>query len=258
MGLELDYTVVGDGPPILILHGLFGSARNWSSFAKGLAETHRVYVLDLRNHGNSPWSPAMSYREMAEDVRDFMVRHGLAGAAVLGHSMGGKTAMVLALHHGDLVGALSVVDIAPVAYGHTHLPFIEAMAAVDLTSATRRSQVDEHLKPAIEEPMLRSFLLQNLVTKDGALAWRINLAALAANMDALIGFPAETDGRSYGGPTLFAAGANSDYLRSDHHEAIQQLFPAAEIHVIPEAGHWVHAEQPEALHARVKTFLEAV
>jgi pimeloyl-ACP methyl ester carboxylesterase len=258
MSLELDYTVVGAGPPIVILHGLFGSARNWSSFAKSLAETHRVYALDLRNHGASPWSPAMSYREMAEDVRDFMARHGLAGAAVLGHSMGGKTAMVLALDHGDMVGALCVVDIAPVPYGHTHLPFIAAMQAVDLTIATRRSQVDEQLKPSIEEPMLRSFLLQNLVTTQGALAWRINLAALAANMDALTGFPAGIEGQDYGGPTLFVVGVNSEYVLSDHHGTIQQLFPAAEIHVIPEAGHWVHAEQPEALRARVKTFLEAM
>jgi pimeloyl-ACP methyl ester carboxylesterase len=258
MSLELEYTVVGEGSPIVILHGLFGSARNWASFAKSLAATHRVYALDLRNHGNSPWSSAMSYREMAEDVHDFIVRHGLAGAAVLGHSMGGKTAMVLALHHGDLVGALCVVDIAPVAYDHTHQPFIAAMQAVDLTAATRRSQVDEQLKPAIEETMLRSFLLQNLITREGALAWRINLAALAANMAALTGFPAEIEGQAYGGPSLFTVGANSEYVLSDHHEAIQQLFPAAEIHVIPEAGHWVHAEQPDALRTRVKTFLETM
>ena len=255
MSLELEYTVVGEGPPILILHGLFGSARNWSSFAKSLAETHRVYALDLRNHGTSPWSSVMSYREMAEDVRDFMARHGVAGAAVLGHSMGGKTAMLLALLHGDAVGALCVVDIAPVPYGHTHLPFIEAMQAVDLSGVTRRSQANEQLKSSIEDPMLRNFLLQNLMTKDGALAWRINLAALAANMDALIGFPTETEGRSYNGPTLFAAGAESDYVRPDHHEAITRLFPAAEIHVIPNAGHWVHAEQPAALCARVESFL---
>ena len=255
MSLELEHTVVGQGPPLLILHGLFGSARNWSSFARSLAETHRVYALDLRNHGSSPWSSAMSYREMAEDVRDFMARHGLSGAAVLGHSMGGKTAMVLALHHGDAVGALCVVDIAPVPYGHTHLPFIAAMQAVDLSGVTRRSQVNEHLKSSIEDPMLRNFLLQNLVLTAGALAWRINLAALAANMDALIGFPTEIEGQSYGGPALFAAGAKSDYLLPDHHGTIRRLFPAAEIHVIPDAGHWVHAEQPEALRARVVAFL---
>jgi esterase len=258
MSLELEYTVVGEGPPIVILHGLFGSARNWSSFAKSLAETHQVYALDLRNHGTSPWSPAMSYREMAEDVRGFMVRHDLAGAAVLGHSMGGKTAMVLALDHGDMVGALCVVDIAPVAYGHTHLPFIEAMRAVDLGGATRRSQVNEQLKSAIEDPMLRNFLLQNLVLTAGALAWRINLAALAANMDALIGFPSEAEEQRYGGPSLFAAGAKSDYVRPDNQGVIQRLFPSAEIHVIPEAGHWVHAEQPEALRARVVAFLGAI
>jgi pimeloyl-ACP methyl ester carboxylesterase len=255
MSLELEYAVVGEGPPVLILHGLFGSARNWSSFAKSLAETRRVYALDLRNHGNSPWSSAMSYREMAEDVRDFMARHGLAGAAILGHSMGGKTAMVLALHHGEVVGALCVVDIAPVPYSHTHLPFIAAMQAVDLSGATRRSQANEQLKSSIEDPMLRNFLLQNLVLTEGALAWRINLAALAANMDALIGFPTETEGQSYNGPTLFAAGGKSDYVRPDHHEAIIRLFPAVEIHVIPDAGHWVHAEQPAALCARVGTFL---
>ncbi len=122
MTLELAYTETGEGPPLVILHGLFGSSRNWASVARRLGETHRVFAVDLRNHGASPWAETMDYGEMAEDVRAFLARHGLAGATVMGHSMGGKTAMRLALEHGRDVGRLIVVDFAPVAYAHTHRP----------------------------------------------------------------------------------------------------------------------------------------
>ncbi len=257
MSLELSVTVHGEGPPLLILHGLFGSARNWAAIAKRLAESHRVYALDLRNHGASPWAPSMTYREMAGDVRAFMARHGLTGATVLGHSMGGKTAMMLALEHGDLVGRLVVVDIAPVAYGHSHAPLIESMRAADPGAAGRRAEVDAWLASAIPEAPLRAFLLQNLVSEEGRLRWRINLEALAANMDALVGFPALAPALGYGGPALFLAGGRSDYVRAKDHGLVRRLFPAAEIDSIPTAGHWVHAEDPPAFLARVQAFLGA-
>lgn len=189
MTLELAYTETGEGPALVILHGLFGSGRNWASVARKLGETHRVFTVDLRNHGASPWAETMDYAEMADDVRAFLVRHGLAGATVMGHSMGGKTAMRLALEHEGDVGRLIVVDIAPVAYTHTHLPFVEAMRAVDLAAAGRRADVDEQLQAAIPEAAMRGFLLHNLIAEDGRLTWRINLAALATNMPALIGYP---------------------------------------------------------------------
>ena len=232
-------------------------ARNWASIAKKLAGSHRVYALDLRNHGGSPWAPSMTYREMAGDVRAFMTRHGLTGATVLGHSMGGKTAMMLALEHGDLVGRLVVVDIAPVAYRHSHAPLIEFMRAADPGAAGRRAEVDAWLAPAIPEAPLRAFLLQNLVSEDGRLRWRINLDALAANMDALVGFPALAPALGYRGPVLFLAGGRSDYVRAEDHGLIRRLFPTAKIESIPTAGHWVHAEDPPAFLARVQAFLGA-
>ena len=255
MTLELAYTETGEGPPLVILHGLFGSSRNWASVARRLSETHRVFAVDLRNHGVLPWAESMDYGEMAEDVRAFLARHGLAGATVMGHSMGGKIAMRLALEHGRDVGRLIVVDIAPVAYTHTHRPTVEAMRAVDLATTERRADIDQQLQAAIPEAALRSFLLHNLVSADGRLTWRINLAALAANMDTLIGFPEDLADLTYGGPTHFLTGAVSEYVRDAHHTRIRDLFPKAEIDSIPEAGHWVHAEQPAAFLERVRSIL---
>ena len=254
--LELSFTEVGDGPPLLILHGLFGSRRNWASIARQLGEAHRVVTLDLRNHGDSPWAETMSYREMAADVGEFLSREGLEGATVMGHSMGGKTAMMLALERGDLVGRLIVVDIAPVAYGHSHLPYIEAMRAVDLSTVSRRGEVDQALQGAVPDPGLRGFLLHNLATEEGRLRWRINLTAVGNNMDSLIGYPDDLAGRRYDGPSLFLAGSVSDYLRAEYQPRIRALFPASEIDAIASAGHWVHAEQPQAFLARVQAFLE--
>ena len=257
MTLELSYTEVGSGPPLVILHGLFGSSRNWTTIAKQLGETHRVFSVDLRNHGASPWSETMDYREMADDVRAFLERHGLEDATILGHSMGGKTAMLLALDHGPWVGCLIVVDIAPVAYNHTHLPYIDAMRRVDLVALGRRGKVDRALQDEIPDPALRGFLLHNLVSEGGRLRWRINLEALAENMEVLIGYPDDSAGRTYEGPALFLAGAASDYVLPAHHAEIRARFPAAEIDQVAAAGHWVHAEQPRAFLARVEAFLSA-
>lgn len=257
MSLELSFAETGAGPPLVILHGLFGSNRNWASLARQLGDSHRVFTLDLRNHGQSPWAETMTYREMAGDVAAFLVGHGLEGATVMGHSMGGKTAMLLALEEGDLVGRLIVVDIAPVAYGHSHLPYIEAMQAVDLSAAARRGEVDRALRDAVPDPGLRGFLLHNLASEAGRIRWRINLAALGDNMDELIGYPNDLEGLSYNGATLFLSGAGSDYVQADYHPRIGALFPAAEIDTIAGAGHWVHAEQPQAFLARLQAFLGA-
>ena len=255
MSLELSFQSVGAGPPLVVLHGLFGSARNWTSLARRWGEGRRVVTVDLRNHGASPWADEMSYRAMAADVAALLRREGLEGAAVLGHSMGGKTAMLLALEDPALVGRLIVVDIAPLAYGHSHGPLIAAMAGVDLSAAGRRGDVDQALAAAIPEAGLRSFLLQNLVNAEGRLAWRLNLAALDANMGQLTGFPDDLGAMSFAGPALFLAGGDSDYVPESAHGTIRRLFPAAEIAVIPGAGHWVHAERPDEMQARVADFL---
>jgi len=199
----------------------------------------------------------MSYHDLAEDVRGFIEEHHLAPAAVLGHSMGGKTAMVLALEHGDLVERLVVVDIAPVVYGHDDLEYyVKAMQGVALTGLKRRDEVEAQLRDKIEESGIRLFLMQNLVYRDEHFEWRINLPALASNMPQLLDFPAASAARVYDGKTLFLSGRLSDYVRPEHHQVIYRMFPKAEFAVIPDAGHWVHADQPEQLVERVLGFLQ--
>ena len=237
--MRLSYAEYGDGPALIILHGLFGSARNWNTIATRLAASHRVYAVDLRNHGNSPWAEAMSYYDLAEDVRGFVEEHQLAPVAVLGHSMGGKTAMVLALEHGHLVGRLIVVDIAPVAYGGHDLEYyVKAMQGVALAGLKRRDEVEAQLRDKVEESGIRLFLMQNLVYRNEQFEWRINLPALASNMPQLVDFPSAAATRGYEGKALFLSGRLSDYVRRDHHPAIRRMFPKAEFAVIADAGHW--------------------
>ena len=255
MSLRLAHREFGQGPPLVILHGLFGSARNWSSIARRLAETWTVYALDLRNHGESPWAEAVDYTDMAADVLGFLDERGIERAPLIGHSMGGKTAMTLALTHAERVGPLVVVDIAPVAYGHSMLAYVEAMAALDPAGLERRAEADAQLQAHVPEPGIRAFLLQNLVQRQGGFAWQLNLAALGAGMAAIGGFPNALAERAYEGRTLFLGGAESDYIRPEHHAAIYRLFPNAEFEDIPGAGHWVHAEAPESFLAHVGDFL---
>jgi esterase len=243
------------GPPVVVLHGLLGSARNWTGIAKELAATHRVFALDLRNHGRSPWADTMSFDEMAGDVAAFIGAHDLSPAQAIGHSLGGKVAMRLALTRADLVARLVVVDVAPVAYGHSFAPFVEAMQAVDLAAVQRRADADLQLERAIGDAAIRNFLLQNLVKTDARFAWRVNLEALAANMPDLVGFPTPSAGAAYHGPALFVAGSRSPYIKAEHRGLIARLFPHAEHAVIEGAGHWVHAERPAAFLEQVRRFL---
>ena len=256
MTLDLAYDAIGEaGPPVVILHGLLGSARNWTGIAKELGATHRVFALDLRNHGRSPWAETMSFDDMADDVAAFIARRGLEHAALIGHSLGGKVAMRLALRRPERVERLLVVDVAPVAYGHSFASFIEAMQAVDLSSVARRADAEAQLEGAISDAAIRGFLLQNLVRTDAGFVWRVNLEALAANMADLLGFPAPDPDAAYRGPTLFIAGARSCYVKPEHRPLIARLFPAAEHAVIEGAGHWVHAERPTAFLQQAERFL---
>ena len=256
MTVELAHDEFGEtGAPLVVLHGLLGSARNWTTIAKQLAGTHRVFALDLRNHARSPWADTMSFEEMASDVAAFIERHDLSRPAVIGHSLGGKVAMRLALTHAGLVERLVVVDVAPVAYAHTFGPFVEAMQEVDLAAVRQRADADRHLERTIPDAAIRSFLLQNLVKTDAGYAWRVHLEALAANMPELLGFPPPPDDADYRGPTLFVAGGNSRYLKPEHRPLIERLFPEAELAVIAGAGHWVHAERPAEFFDRVRAFL---
>lgn len=253
--LSLAAVEYGDGPPLAILHGLFGSGRNWATTAQRMAARHRVVALDLRNHGASPWADSMDYAEMAEDVRQTLHALGHRRFALLGHSMGGKVAMMAALLYGGEVERLVVADIAPVAYQPRHLAHVRAMRALDLAGIRRRGDADARLAPELPDPAERAFLLQNLIFDGGAVRWRLNLAAIEREMPFLVGFPPVSAGVAYRGPALFIGGGRSDYLRPEHEPAIRLLFPNARLARIAEAGHWLHAERPQEFLQLVEPFL---
>ena len=246
----------GDGAttPLMIAHGLFGSARNWGVIARRLAATRPVAAVDMRNHGQSPWTETHSYEDLAADLAEAI--DALGGRAdVLGHSMGGKAAMALALTAPQRVRKLVVADIAPVAYGHSQRHLLNAMAQMDLSGLASRGEADARLAQAVETPAVRAFLLQSLDLKADPPCWRLNLATLDAEMDRILGWPG-VDGR-FDGPALFLSGAASDYLRPEHRTPIRALFPAARFAKIPGAGHWLHAEKPREFEATVAAFLDA-
>ena len=239
----------GDAPPLLVAHGLYGSARNWGVIAKRLSDRGPVTAVDMRNHGESPRAETQSYADMAIDL----------GAAIetrwdlLGHSMGGKAAMVLALSQPEKIRKLVVADIAPVAYGHTQIQYIEAIRAIDLDDVETRGDADRQLQAHVPEEGIRAFLLQSLDVKGRR--WRLNHDVLAAEMEKIVGFP-EVTGR-FEGPALFLSGADSDYVRPEHRDRIRDLFPNARFAKIPGAGHWLHAEKPREFEAAVRVFLDA-
>lgn len=239
-------------PPILIVHGLFGSGRNWRVIAKTLSATRRVVTVDLRNHGESPRAESQSYPEMADDLAQVIATLG-GEADVIGHSMGGKAAMVLALSRPTRVRRLLVADIAPVAYTHgaSHHGLIQAMQALDLCAIDTRGDADRQLAEAVDSPAIRAFLLQSLDVKHRR--WRLNLDVLDRELPVILGFP-EIAG-AFGGPTLFLAGANSDYIRPEHRPAIKALFPNARQAKLPGAGHWLHAEKPRDFEDTARIFL---
>ena len=241
-------------PPLLILHGLLGSARNWGAVVKALGEGRRVLALDLPNHGSSPWTEVMDYPFMAREVAK-VIEHLGGRAVVMGHSMGGKAAMVLALTRPELVERLVVVDIAPVGYTHTFAPYVKAMRGAPLASAHSRAEVEAYLATHIPDQGVRAFLMQNLEGGAGGYRWRPNLAVLHAHMDDILAFPRVEDGVHYDGPTLFVAGATSDYIRPEHEDVIAHLFPQSETVEIPDAGHWVHADNPNGFMAVIAPFL---
>ena len=247
----LHHTVEGDGPPLLIAHGLFGSARNWGAIAKRLADVRQVIAVDMRNHGLSEWSDDHGYDAQARDLAEVIAAHG-ERADVLGHSMGGKAAMLLALGHPERVSRLIVADIAPRAYDHSQRELIQAMQAVDLPTIERRSDADAQLRARIPDPAVRAFLLQSLDVANRR--WRLNLDALDRAMDAITGWP--DPGGRFEGPTLVLRGGASDYVAKADLPAIRELFPQARLETIPDAGHWLHAEAPRPFEAAVRAFLE--
>jgi pimeloyl-ACP methyl ester carboxylesterase len=244
----------GAEPPLVIAHGLYGSARNWGVIARGLSAARQVIAVDMRNHGDSHHDPVHAYEEMAADLAEVIDAHG-GRADVLGHSMGGKAAMVLALSEPARVGRLIVADIAPVEYSHSQIMHVEAMRRVDLSAVTRRSDADAQLATLSPDRALRAFFLQSLVVEPGGARWKLNLDALGDQMEEIMGFPpldAEFDR-----PALFLRGGASEYVGDAHRPRILELFPAATFETIPGVGHWLHAEAPDAFRAAVSAFLDA-
>jgi len=241
-------------PPLRIAHGLFGSGRNWGVIAKRLSDSRRVVAVDMRNHGASLRSDDHGYPAMADDLIKVARDEG-PRVDLLGHSMGGKAAMVSALAAGDAVGKLVVADIAPVAYGHTQMPVLEAMRGVDLSAVRGRGDADAQLARTLSDPALRAFLLQSLDVTGESPRWKLNLDVLAREMDKIIGFP-DVSG-VFDGPALFLSGAMSDYVLPEHRDRIRALFPRARFAKIPGAGHWLHAEKPREFEAAVRAYLDA-
>ncbi len=236
--------------PLVIAHGLFGSGRNWGVIAKRLSDEREVVAVDMRNHGESFRASTQSYSDMAADLAEVIDNTGGA-ADVLGHSMGGKAAMVLAITRPEIVNRLIVADIAPVTYEHTQMGPIEAMRGVDLSRVERRSDATAQLSHL--DAMLQSFLTQSLDVPNKR--WRLNLDTLAAEMDKIIGFP-EIEGH-FDGPALFLSGGTSDYVQAEHRPKIKELFPNAKFAKIPNAAHWLHADKPREFEAAARIFLNS-
>jgi pimeloyl-ACP methyl ester carboxylesterase len=270
--LRLSARALGEaGPRVVFVHGLFGQGRNWTTIAKGLAGDHRVTLLDLPNHGHSPWTDRVDYVEMAQRLGDDLERFG-EQVTLVGHSMGGKVAMQLALRRPELLRALVVVDIAPVEYpltgGRTDDPheeqspfaaYIAAMQGIDLGTLATRTEADEALRDVVPSRMVRGFLLQNLEREGTAgWRWRLNLEVLCRDLDRLRGFPEPPPGARYDGPVLWIAGANSHYVLDRDRDRMQELFPGTRLVRVKNAGHWVHSEQPDIFLATLQRFLSAV
>ena len=269
--MKLFYRKYGEtGPPLIIVHGLYGSGDNWVTIARELASRFEVYVVDQRNHGQSPHSQTHDYPSMRDDLKKFMDAEGIEQAVLIGHSMGAKIIMFFAAAWPDRVQSLVSVDMGPGAYHElavdsrsaaNHGGMIDAMLGLDLSGMESREDIDRALAQKIGSDRVRSFLLKNVRRdKSGSFSWRVNLEALRSNLDRILdGLDVESivaGGGITGFPALFVSGEKSDYIRAEDHRLIRSVFPVADIVTIPGAGHWVHAEQPALLVKTIKYFLE--
>lgn len=252
--MELNYKQFGQGDPIIILHGLFGMLDNWQTIARKLGEQYTVFIVDQRNHGKSPHHPDFDYQIMAEDLKSFMEDNWIYQAHIIGHSMGGKTAMQFALDYPDMVDKLVVVDIAPKKYKGGHQEIFKALFAMDLENTKNRTDAESQLETRIPEFGVRQFLLKNLSRKkEGGYAWKMNLDAIHEHYEDIL---ANIEGDSVDVSCLFIKGGNSKYIQAEDRESIMALFPNAIITTVANAGHWVHAEQPQLLMEQVLEFID--
>lgn len=254
MSLDLNARVTGEGDPLIVVHGLFGSLENLGGVTQRLSDQWQVHALDLRNHGRSPHAETMSYPEMAGDILRYMDQQKLDSASLLGHSMGGKTVMEVALSDPDRVSRLIVADIAPVAYPPHHDAIIDGLTGLDLDAITTRGEADKALATSVEITAVRQFLLKNLLrTDEGGFRWRLNLDAIKRQYASIAAAP--TAQGPYAGPTLFIKGGESDYIQDSQRAAVAALFPAAQMRIISGTGHWLHAEKPDIFATLCQRFL---
>jgi esterase len=244
----------GEGPPLILLHGLFGTAKNLGAVARGLSAQARVISLDLRNHGDSPHAPDMAYTTMAADIAETMDAKGIEAAPVVGHSMGGKVAMTLALTQPERIKKLVVMDIAPIPYDHDYDGYVEAMQAIPLNNEVNRKAANAFLEAKIPDPALRVFLLSNLVLGDNP-HWRFGLSEIGGAMQSLLQWADPPGEKPYENPVLFLRGSDSDYVMPESYARICEIFPGAKIETIEHAAHWIHAHQPQAVIAALQAFL---
>ncbi len=255
---DLNVIELGEtGPPVAFCHGLFGQGRNWMQIGKELSQTSRVLLVDMPDHGRSAWTGDVDYLAYADRVA------GLFSAedpvVLVGHSMGGKIAMTLALQHPELVARLCVVDVAPVTYDNTRefTGYVRAMRALDLSSLDSRSDADAAMKADVPDDRVRSFLLQNLRRDADGWRWQMNLEVLGDHLLELGGWPADRlDGTTYDGRVLWVGGDRSPYITEAHAEAMHRWFPRNRRVTIKGAGHWVHSERPETFLAVLRQFLD--
>jgi esterase len=254
--MKLFFRHFGQGNPVVILHGLFGISDNWVTFGRRLAEDYEVFIPDLRNHGQSPHSQVFDFPSLSEDLYEFIEDHDLMHIILIGHSLGGKTAMEFALNYPDIITKLIVVDISMRKYkgdrDHQHL--INAMLDVDFSIANSRSDIERQLAKTVNSVKLRQFLMKNVYWRDKAnMAWRLNLDAINTNLPLI--FESVSQGGSFPGPALFIRGELSDYILDEDLPEILKAFPNAMVKTISGASHWVHADAPEEFYIILREFV---
>lgn len=255
--MKLFFRQTGEtGLPLVVLHGVFGSADNWLTVSKPLSAHFRVFLLDQRNHGRSPRSDDFGYEEMAADVREFITDHALENPVIVGHSMGGKTAMQFVMSYPDAFSKLVVVDIAPRFYPIHHAQILAGLNSLDLEKLVSRQAAEDHLRGYEDHAGTRQFLLKNLFRnpETNRFDWRLNLPVLTRDIH-LVGSEL-TNPRIITKPVLFLRGEKSSYIQPEDEADIRRIFPNARIETIAGAGHWIHADQPEAFTEAVTRFIQ--
>ncbi|SFM01712.1 alpha/beta fold hydrolase [Marinobacter zhejiangensis] len=255
MTVSLNHRISGSGQPLILLHGLFGSLENLGGIAQRLQDQFEIHALDHRNHGRSPHADTMDYPSMAADVLAYMDQQGLETACLLGHSMGGKIAMQVALSAPQRVSKLIVLDIAPVTYKPRHDAILEGLSALSPETIDNRQEADRALAEYVETPEIRQFLLKNLQRVPGAenFRWRLNLPVIEACYSNLAAAPVAEG--SFAGPVLFLKGEHSAYIQEKHRPDVERLFPNATLRIVSGTDHWLHAEKPDTVAALCRQFL---